>query len=172
MQCTPLPADANPEMRFSPFMQMYLTGGPLIWVLDSGSPPLFSVIATQITDCYWSEESFLTLIGFHYRYTLYTVKKANIFSSYHENIRFWAGKTPFPWQEYFSHGPQCVLFNAWNGIMFPFVKRKTAGDIIYPQCFFQSSRVEKYSLLGRRRTRKTYGMRKETERTPSPPTSV
>jgi hypothetical protein len=47
--------------------------------------------------------------------------------------------------------------------MFPSVKRKTAGDIIYPQCFFQFSRVEKYSLLGSRKTRKTK---------PSPPTSV
>jgi hypothetical protein len=40
-------------------------------------PPLYSVsfsniciaIATQITDCYWSEESFLTLIGYYKRYT-------------------------------------------------------------------------------------------------------
>jgi hypothetical protein len=32
--------------------------------------------------------------------------------------------------------------------MFPSLKRKTAGDIIYPQCFFQFSRVEKYSLRG------------------------
>jgi hypothetical protein len=32
--------------------------------------------------------------------------------------------------------------------MFLSVKGKTAGDIIYPQCFFQLSRVEKYSLLG------------------------
>ncbi len=33
--------------------------------------PRFSLvcIATQITDCYWSEESFLSLIGFHSRYT-------------------------------------------------------------------------------------------------------
>jgi hypothetical protein len=46
--------------------------------------------------------------------------------------------------------------------MFPSVKRKTAGDIIYPQCFFQFSRVEKYSLLGSRKTRKTSGMWKET----------
>ena len=38
----------------------------------------------------------------------YTVKKANLFSSFHKNLRFWAGKTPFPWREYFSHGPQCV----------------------------------------------------------------
>jgi hypothetical protein len=56
--------------------------------------------------------------------------------------------------------------------MFPSVKRKTAGDILYPQCFFQFSRVEKYSLLGSRKTRKTSGMWKETKRTPSPPTSV
>jgi hypothetical protein len=27
--------------------------------------------------------------------------------------------------------------------MFPSVKRKTAGDIIYPQCFFQLTMVEK-----------------------------
>jgi len=97
-----------------------------------------------------------------------TVKKANLFSSFHENLRFWAGKTPFPWREYFSHCPQSVLYNAWTEIMFPSVKRKTAGDIIYPQCFFQFSRVEKYSLLGRRKTRKTSGMRKETKIAPSP----
>ncbi len=71
----------------------------------------------------------------------------------------------FPWST-------VCLFNAWTGIMFFSVKGKTAGDIIYPQCFFQLSRVEKYSLLGRRRTRKTSGMWKETKRTPSPPTSV
>ncbi len=106
------------------------------------------------------------------RYFLYTVKKANLFSSFHENKRFWAGKTPFPWREYFSHGPQCVLYNAWTGIMFPSAKRKFAGDIIYPQRFFQFFRVEKYSLLGRRRTRKNFGMWKETKRTPSPPPSV
>jgi hypothetical protein len=46
------------------------------------------------------------------------------------------------------------LFNVWTGIMFPSVKRKTAGDIIYPQCFFQLTRVEKYSLLGRRKSGK------------------
>jgi hypothetical protein len=38
-----------------------------------GLPPLHSaplyIVATQITDCYWSEESFLSLIGFHMRYT-------------------------------------------------------------------------------------------------------
>ena len=65
----------------------------------------------------------------------------------------------FPWST-------VVLFNAWTGNMFPSVKRKTAGDIIYPQCIFQLSRVEKYSLLGRRRTRKTSGVRKETKRPP------
>ncbi len=56
--------------------------------------------------------------------------------------------------------------------MFPSVKRKKAGNIIYPQCFFQFSRLEKYSLLEHRRMRKLSGMRKETKRTPLPPTSV
>jgi hypothetical protein len=52
--------------------------------------------------------------------------------------------------------------------MFPSVKRKTAGDIVYPQSFFQLTRVKKYSLLGRRKMRKTSSMRKESKRAPSP----
>ena len=82
------------------------------------------------------------------------------------------GKPHFHVGNIFSHCPQSVLYNAWTEIMFPSVKRKTAGDIIYPQCFFKFSRVKKYSLLGSRKTRKTSGMWKETKRTPSPPTSV
>jgi hypothetical protein len=46
------------------------------------------------------------------------------------------------------------------------MKRKTAGDINFPQCVFQVSRVEKYSLLEHRKTRKTSGIQRETKRTP------
>jgi hypothetical protein len=52
-------------------MHMYLT-----WALASGCPPppLFSLILLYvlqhiINDCYWLEESLLSLIGFHYRDT-------------------------------------------------------------------------------------------------------
>jgi hypothetical protein len=46
------------------FMQLYLTWGPSTWALASGCPPSIQFhspprIATQFTNCYWSEESFL-----------------------------------------------------------------------------------------------------------------
>jgi hypothetical protein len=62
--------------NFSSFIQMHLTYPeflrPKPWVRVD---PLYSVsfssmyISTQITDFYWSEESFTSLFGFHWRYT-------------------------------------------------------------------------------------------------------
>ncbi len=54
---------------FSTFMQMYLTWGPSTWALASGCPPLFILILFNVSQhrslASGSEESFLSLIGFH-----------------------------------------------------------------------------------------------------------
>jgi hypothetical protein len=50
-------------------MQMYLT---FSLSPSLGLPPSSRCIATQMTDCYWPEESFLSLNGFHY-----TVKRVD-----------------------------------------------------------------------------------------------
>ncbi len=56
---------------FSPFLQMWLTWGPPWSLVAFFYSVSFSstCIATQISDCYWPEENFLSLIGFHYRET-------------------------------------------------------------------------------------------------------
>jgi hypothetical protein len=52
----------NLRWDFQSFMQIYLTWAPSLWLppfIQSHSP---LCITTQITDCYWSEDSFITLI--------------------------------------------------------------------------------------------------------------
>jgi hypothetical protein len=71
IRITGLPRSAdNRQLSYRP------AGGRIFSPVSSlGCPTLFSLIllymhiATQITDCYWSEESFLSLFSFHLRHT-------------------------------------------------------------------------------------------------------
>ncbi len=66
-----------------------------------------------------------------------TVKKVEKISSFHAKLRFWAGKTSFSWQKYFSQAPQCIL-SMPRPKMCSLLWREKLPEILFIHCVFSS----------------------------------